>query len=448
MTNTTSFLYSKKALFWLILPMVGEQALALFIGLADTIMVSSISEHAVSAVSLVDSINVLFIQLFAAMATGGAVVIAQYLGRRKLTEACSTAKQLLYVTLYISLFFAVLSIIFCKPVIKMLFGDIEVEITNYCHTYFYLSAFSYPALALYNGGAAILRSMGNSKTSMYVALVMNVLNVAGNALFIYVFNMEVAGAGLATLISRILGAVAMLWIVCKKTAPVRVFRIFKPETDFSIIKKVLKQGVPNGIESSLFQVGRLLVAGIVATFSTAIIAANAVGFQLAGMSSLVGNAVSMAVITVVGQCAGAKEVTQAKYYTKLLMGVCVVSTIILNAIIYFALPALADMYHLSPEGNKVLMEIMHLYLIATIFFWTTSFALPNALRAAGDSKYTMLVSIVSIWIFRIGFSYFGVYVLGWGLVATWYAMFFDWICRTIFFVVRFYRGKWLKHKVI
>ena len=253
-----------------------EQFLALFIGMADTVMVSTVSESAVSAISLVDSINVLLTQLFSAMATGGAVVAAQYLGRRDNASACGAAKQLMYVATALATVLGVLAIVFADPLLRLCFGALPEDTLAYCRTYLYLSAVSYPALALYNGGAALLRAMNNSKASMYTSLMMNVFNVGGNALLIYGLNMEVAGAGTASLLARMLGAGIMVWLLLNRSAPIHLIRPMHPEPDGPMIRRIFSQGIPNGLENSMFQIGKVLVSSLIATFGTTAIAANAV----------------------------------------------------------------------------------------------------------------------------------------------------------------------------
>ena len=441
-------LFTRKSLIYLIIPLFIEQFLAIFIGMVDTIMVSGISENAVSAISLVDSINVLFIQLFSALATGGAVVVAQYLGRNKKNEAENASKQLVYVTLYISLIVGLISCIFCPNILSLCFGEIESKTMEYARSYYFISALSYPALAIYNSGAALLRAKRDSKMSMYISVVMNLINVGFNALFIYVCNMEVVGAAIASLIARVTGAVIISFVLCRKTQSLRIHRPFKPQTDLFMMKRILAQGIPNGLENSMFQIGKIMVAGIVAMFSTSIIAANAVGFQLATFANLPGNSINMAIITVVGQCIGAGEKSQAKKYSKQLMITCMILMAVTNITIMFFCDELGMLYNLSHEGMVALNEIMQLFCVSAAIWWATSFALPNILRAAGDAKYTMIVSSFSMWIFRVGFSYIFVYLFNWGLMGVWIAMVLDWVVRSIFFALRFKSGKWLEKSAI
>ncbi len=440
--------FSNRALVALIIPLVIEQFLSLFIGMADTVMVSGISESAVSAISLVDSINILFIQLFSAMGTGGAVVAAQYLGKREPLNASKAAKQLLYMSLFISLAFLLISFVFCDSILRLFFGNLSESTFQYCRTYLYLSALSYPALALYNGGAALLRAMGDSKSSMWTALFMNVLNVGGNALLIYGFRMEVAGAGLASLLSRVLGAVMVLRLLLHFGNPIRLVHPLRMEPDKDMIRRIFHIGIPNGLENSMFQIGKLLVAGIIASYSVAIIAANAIGGSIASLTNLPGAAMGLAMITVVGQCIGAGDLQQAKYYTMKLMKTVYLLMFVTNVFLFFFARPLVALFQLSPEGIDAAVEILQFHAIASAIFWPASFALPNALRAAGDARYTMAASVFCMWIFRIGLSYLFAKVLHMDLLGVWVAMALDWVARSIFFVRRYRSGKWLEKKVV
>lgn len=432
----------------LIIPLVIEQFLAIFIGMADTIMVSSVSESAISAVSLVDSINVLLIQLFSAMATGGAVVAAQYLGMRDQKNACKAAKQLMYVALAIALVIGALSAVFCRPILRLCFGGLNERTMAYCETYFYLSAASYPALALYNGGAALMRAMGNSRSSMFTSLLMNVANIVGNAILIYGFGLEVLGAGVASFFSRVLAAVIMLKLLAHRDSPIYLEKISRPQPDWFMIKRILRQGVPNGLENSMFQVGKLMVTGIVALFAESMIAANAVCNNIGTFINLPGNSVCLAMITVVGQCVGAGDKEQAKYYAKKLVMITMAFMAVTNGLLFCFPGQLASVFSLSPEGVAASESILRVYAVMAALFWTLSFTLPAALRAAGDSRFTMLVAIISMWTLRIGLSYYFVYVMDMGLLGVWMAMYLDWVARAILFSRRYRSGKWLEQKVL
>ena len=293
--------FSNHALVRLLVPLVIEQLLAVTIGMADTVMVTSVGEAAVSGISLVDSINILFIQVFSALASGGAIVTAQYLGRQERKNACIAAKQLLYATTALAAIIMAVALIFHRALLRLIFGNIDPAVMENAIVYFQLSAVSYPFLAVYNAGAALFRSMGNSKVSTLVSFLMNVVNIGGNAVLIYGFHWGVAGAATASLVSRAMAAVIMLVLICHKNNPIHIEKVWKPELHFDMIRRILKIGVPNGVENGMFQIGKLIVQGLVATFGTSAIAANAIANTIASFINTPGTAIQLGLATVVGQ---------------------------------------------------------------------------------------------------------------------------------------------------
>lgn len=440
-------LFDNKTLKKLIIPLIIEQILAISVGMADTIMISKAGEAAISGVSLVDMINNLLINVFAAISTGGAVVTAQYIGKKNRDKACSSAKQLLFVTLLISVGIMFLTILFRRPLLHLLFGSIDEVVMKNAIIYLIISALSYPFLALYNSCAALFRSMGNSKVSMYVSLGMNMINVVGNAILIFIFHMGVAGAAIASLVARMVAAIIMLIMVCNKQNEVFVEHLFHIEINIVMIKKILHIGIPNGLENSIFQLGRVIVVSIIACFGTTQIAANAVANNLDGLGCIAGQAMNLAIITVVGQCVGAGDYKQATYYTKKLLKITYMITIAANTVILLTLPWILSIYDLSPETIQLTIILVFIHDGIAMILWPASFTLPNALRASNDVKFTMFVSIFSMCMFRIMLSYILGLHMGMGAVGVWIAMVVDWIFRMVCFVSRFIGGKWKLQKI-
>lgn len=435
-------MFSNKDLKRLIIPLLIEQLLAMTIGIADTVMVTSVGEAAVSGISLVDSINILLINIFSALATGGAVVAAQFFGRRDEDGACKAAKQLLYSITALSMVIAMVTMIFRGPLLHSIFGDIQPEVMEAAQTYFFLSLLSYPFLAIYNAGAALCRSMGKSKTSMYTSGIMNLVNISGNALLIFGFGMGVAGAGIASLVSRMLGGAIMIGLLVQHHYPIRFKRILKPELDFTMIKHILNIGVPNGLENGMFQVGKILVQSLIASFGTAAIAGNAVANSVAALEILPGSAIGLSMITVVGQCVGAGDYTQARQYTKKLMKVACLSMLALNLVLLLLTRPIVGIFGLTAETAKIASELLYYHGICAILIWPISFTLPNALRAASDVRFTMITSIISMWTFRIAFSYILGSWMGMGVLGVWVAMTIDWVFRSVVFLIRFKGKRW------
>lgn len=441
-------MFTKRQLQKLIFPLIVEQILAITVGMVDTMMISYAGESAISGVSLVDMINVLLINILAAVATGGAVVVSQYLGHGNKKEACRAAEQLITVSVVISGGIMLLCLFFRARILRLLFGTVEADVMQNAMTYFLISAFSFPFLAVFNACAATYRSMGNAKISMQVSAGMNVFNAIGNAILIFGFQMGTAGAALSTLAARMLGAVVMIVLI--KNQNNEVYVIFKNLLvwERGMVRRILHIAVPNGVENGLFQLGRVLVVSIISRFGTAQIAANAVANNLDAMGCVAGQAMNLAMITVVGQCMGAGEKEQAVRYTKKLWAFTYKITVAVNAVILLSLPLLLNIYSLSPEARRYAFILVCIHNGFAMLFWPTSFTMPNALRASGDVRFTMIVSVTSMFVFRIGFSVVLGIWFGFGAIGVWIAMVFDWICRVSFYVWRFLSRRWLNFKVI
>ena len=422
-------MFSNKDLRKLIIPLVIEQLLAVTIGMADTVMVSSCGEAAVSGISLVDSINFLLITLFSSLATGGAVIASQYIGRGDHKSASLAAKQLFYASLALSAVLGVIAVFFRKPVLNMVFGSIEADVMAHAQIYFLLSAISYPFLAVYNAGAALFRSMGDSRTTMLISILMNTINIVGNAILIYGFQMAAAGAATASLVSRAVGAIIITVLLLNPRRIIFYDKLHKPEIHLSMLKSILQIGVPNGLENSIFQIGKILVASIVSGFGTISITANAVAGNLASLQVIPGMALGMAMITVVGQCIGAKDYEAVKKYTKKLMLITYGVVWAMTLLMLLFSKQILSFYSLSEETTTMTMEVFIVHGICAVIVWPLAFALPNALRAANDVRFTMIVSLLSMWIFRIGFSYVLAIYFNMGILGTWIAMCIDWFCR-------------------
>lgn len=425
-----------------------EQLLNVTIGMADILMVASVGEEAVSAISLVDSITILIVTLFAAFATGGAVVASQYLGRKDDQSANIAARQLLNLSVLVATILLLLCMPFRRGIIATIFGKIDLQLLDYGATYFFYILLSLPFLAAYNSGAALFRSMGNSRVSLYVSVVMNILNIGGNAFLIFVMKMGVAGAGLSTLVSRIIGSILILALLRspKNRISVRSYRIF--DIKFWMVRKILSIGVPNGVEGSMFQIGKLLVQGFIASFGTASLAANAIAGSVASFINIPGGAISMASVTIIGQTIGARRADLSVYYAKRLLLFAYIAMFILATPIFFLAPQIASAFNLGEEATAIAIVLFQSIMVASILFWSSSFVLPNFLRAAGDAKFTMIVSIISMWTLRVGGSYILAMNFGWGVYGVWIGMYVDWVARSIAFIWRFARGKWKDIQVI
>ena len=439
-------LFSNKDLKKLIIPLMFEQLLAVSVGMVDTLMVSQAGEAAISGVALVDNINRLIIQVMAALATGGAVVCSQYIGKKEDEQAQKSGAQLETVLVIFAVTMMIISLTCTRPLLGTIFGHVEESVMESAILYFMVTSVSFPFLGLYNAGAAIFRSVGNSSISMKISVLMNIINVAGNAIFVFGFHWAVFGVAFATLLSRLVAGFVMLALVCGKTNPIRITKLNEFKPDSNIIKKILTIGIPSGIENGMFQIGKLSVTSMVSTFGTASIAANSVGYTIIDFANIPGSAMGLALITIVGQCVGAGDKEQAISYTKKIIKLAYLGDWICNIILFLSAGVVSSIFNLSVEAHSIAILILRCFSVTSLFIWPLSFTLSNALRASGDATFTMLVSIFSMWIFRVGSSYvFGI-MLGLGVLGVWIGMFVDWAARSVMFVWRFKSGKWLEKK--
>ncbi|MCI8668985.1 MAG: MATE family efflux transporter [Lachnospiraceae bacterium] len=435
-------MFTNRALKNLIIPLVIEQVLVMMVGMVDTMMVSHAGEAAISGVALVDMIDYLIITVFAALATGGAVIVSQYLGSRQKEQANTSAGQLITISFFLSVLVMVLCLVFHEGILKLLFGKIEADVMKACITYFVITAFSFPFLGIYNASAALFRSMQKTNTTMLVSALMNIINIVGNAIGIFVFKAGVAGVAVPTLISRTVAAILMTVLLFRKKYEVHLTlsAVFTLKND--VAARILRIAVPNSLENGCFALGRVLVTGIVALFGTAQIAANGVANSIDQIAVMVVNAINLAMITVVGQCIGAGEIEQSKQYTKKLMKISYIATAILGTGICLSLPPILRFYELSDEAYRYSCILIIIHNSLALLLHPTSFNLANSLRAAGDVRFTMIVGIGSMLLFRLGSGIlFGV-ILRLGVIGVWMAMGMDWTARSVAFTLRYRSGKW------
>ena len=443
MKTETNMLFSKQDIRKILFPLLVEQILAVALGMFDSMMVSSVGEAAVSGVSLVDSISILLINVFSALATGGAVVCSQFLGHKDTEGARSSAKQLYYAVFAVSSLLMTIALVFSSQILHLIFGKVEADVMAFAKTYFVITAISYPFLGLYNGGAALFRAMGNSKISLYVSLAMNLLNVGGNALLIYGFKLGVAGAAISTLAARIFGAAVMLILSHNRKNTIYVDNILRFRPSFPIIRRILRIGIPGGMENGMFQVGKLLTQSLVASLPTAIIAANSVANTLASFQYAAGGAVGLTLITVIGRCTGAGEKEQAKHYAKSLLFTAYKIMLITSVLLTIFPKPIIGLFELSTEATDAVLRLVLLHNLATVLIWPLAFTLPHCFRAASDVMFPMVTSIISMWVFRVVCSYIFVLYFHLGVYGVWLAMFCDWLFRGSMFFVRLISNKWL-----
>ena len=437
-------LFSRNDLVRLIIPLIVDQFLQVAVGLSDSIMVARVGEAAVSGVSLVDTVMLLIINIFTALATGGAVIAGQYLGRKDPKTGCEATAQLFNFTFLFSIFIMILGYLGQNVILYHVFGKIEPEVMKDSRTYLLIVLSSIPMIAMYNAGAAIFRAMGNSNVAMKASLLMNSINVFGNALLIFGFHRGVEGVAIPTVVSRGVACVVILILLNNQEHELHILHPYPFKIKWNVLKKILYIGIPNGLENSMFQLGKIAVLSLVSGLGTASLAANAVGNNIANFAILPGMSFGFALLTVCAQCVGAGDFEQVKYYTKHMMRVEYLCLIASNLIVILALPFILSVYNLSDEAARYANDIILYHAACVVTIWPLSFTLPNTLRAAADVKVTMVLSIISMWVFRFGFSYLLTMVFHMGIFGVWVAMTIDWLVRGIFFVCRYRSGRWQK----
>lgn len=441
-------IFSNAQIWALLIPLMVEQVLNSLMGTVDTIMVSNVGSAAMSAVSLVDSINILFIQAFAALAAGGCIICSQYIGKKNEKEANRSARQVLFVILVISVLIAAICLAGNRRILKLVFGKVESDVMEAAVTYFFYTALSFPFIALYNGGAAVYRAQGNSRRPMAISVISNFINIGGNAVFIWCFHMGVAGVALATLLSRIFCAVVVLFYLHRPGQTICVNEYLKIRPDKQLIFKILSIGVPSGVENSMFQFGKLAIQSTVSTMGTIAIAAQAMTNIMENLNGVAAAGIGIGLMTVVGQCIGAGEKEEAVYYVRkfTFMGeICM----ILNCLLVYALVRPVTVIGaMEPESAALCIQMVGWITIFKPLFWILSFIPAYGMRAAGDVKFSMLISTATMWLCRVSLCVFLVKAFGFGPMAVWIGMFTDWGIRGIIFTLRFRSRKWLDHKVI
>lgn len=446
--KNNGLMFSNRYLLKLLWPLFVEQLLVYAVGLADSVMVSSVGEEAVSAVSLVDSVMVLVITIFVALSTGGAVVVGQYLGQQRERDANRAADQLLLFVAMFSIVMIAIMYVFRTGLMHLIFGDIEDSVMDKCNTYYVIVVASIPFIAISNAGSALFRSVGNSNISMRASIVMNVVNIGGNALLLYGFGMGIEGVAIPTLACRIVAAGIMVFLLKNQDRKVHISRKFVLIPDWALIRKILKIGVPNGIENSMFQLGKLILLSMISGFGTASITANAVANTASMIAILPGMAMGYGVVSVISICVGAGDYQQVRFYARKLIKWVYGVMAVTNVAMILAIPLILDVYGLSQETADIAGQLIFVNCAPAVFIWPLSFTLPNVLRAAGDVMYTMVVGVSSMWVFRIFLGIFLGEFAGIGVLGVWIAMVVDWAIRSICFCLRYHGSRWKKEAVV
>lgn len=442
--DKNNLLFDNKALFTLLFPLVIEQLLNSFMGMADTMMVSNVGSSAISAVSLVDSINMLVIQVFSALATGAAIICSQYIGSGNIKECNRAARQIVLSVFVISVCIMCIGIIFRVPLLNTIFGSVEEEVMNNSLIYFLITVCSYPFFALFNVGAAFFRADGNARYPMTISVVSNILNIIGNGILIFGCSMGVAGAAISTLISRVFCMVVIFISLRKPKQTIVLDNLLKIRPDMKLIKRVLSIGIPAGVENGMFQFGKLAIQSTVSSMGTVAIAAQAMTNILENVNGIAGVGIGIGLMTVVGQCIGAGRKQEARYYIVKLTFIAEIAIILSCAFVYAIARPVTWLGGMESASANMCIYMAGAITIVKPIAWTLSFIPAYGMRAAGDVKFSMIVSTCTMWCCRVALCIFLVKMFNLGPIAVWYGMFADWVVRSIIFTIRFLSGKWIK----
>ena len=437
-------IFSRRNLLQIVIPLIISQVLSVAIGMEDSIMVSSAGEAAISGVGLVDSINQMLVYLFTSLAAGGSVVISQLLGNGSQKRANDAVGQLLLTVVSVALLLSLAAVSLRRPLLRLLFGSIEADVMANASAYFLYTALAYPFLALFSSCEACFSAMGNPRVSTLASLLMNVVNLCANALFIFGLDMGVAGAALGTLLARACGAFFLLYLLHNKKNTLYAEDLLHLRPNGNLIRSICRIGIPNGLENSMFQLGRVLTQSLIATFGTAQIAANAAALSITSLQYIPGSAIGTAMIIIVGRCIGARETEQAKKYALRLLAIAYGAIMTVTAVILLLRNPIVSTYNLTGDSFDLAMHLLLYHSLCVCTVWPLSFTLPNSFRAASDVKFTMGLSIFSMWAFRIGLSYYLNAQFDLGIMCVWYAMAVDWTFRAVVFTIHYLRGSWLK----
>ena len=441
-------MFTNRMIRSLLIPVVLEQLLNSIMGTADTMMVSNVGSAAISAVSLVDSINILVIQAFSALAAGGAIVCAQYIGQQNQERANESARQVLFIITLISIVVSAICLGFKKPLLRLIFGSVEADVMRASEIYFFYTALSFPFIALYDAAASIFRAQDNTKGPMTISMISNIMNIVGNAIMIWGFHMGVAGAAIATLISRIFCALVVLIQLRRDRQPIVVRDYLKIRPDWPMIGRILGIGIPSGVENSMFQLGKLAIQSTVSTLGTVAIAAQAMTNILENLNGIAGIGVGVGLMTIVGQCMGANRKDEAVYYIKKLSVIAEVTIIVSCLLVFILTRPITMLGGMEKTSADMCWHMVMWITIVKPIMWVSAFVPAYGLRAAGDVKFSMISSCAVMWLCRFCLSVLLIRGLGFGPMGVWIGMFADWTVRAVLFTWRFHSRKWLEHKVI
>ena len=446
--NLSGECFSFKSLTVLFLPILVDQAMVAILNIINSSMVSSSGEGAVAAVNMVDSINLFMINFFIAIATGGTVVVAQYMGRYEAKKAGEASAQAILSCTLCAIAIGALIIAFADPLLSVLFGQADENVMSNARVYLIGCCISYPAFAVFQSVAGALRGMGDTRASMMLSVGMNVVVVILNFIFINGIGLGVLGVTFSLNIARMMAAVASVFYLIRTKHELCIKLRYFLRFSRPLQKSIMLIGLPSASEQMFFHGGKILTQTFIVSLGTASMTAYAISMSMIVLFQVPGQALNLAIMTVVGQCMGAGNIQEAK---KFIRSFLVTSFILCTLIALVMLPFTPLMYQMYSPPDGIAFEAfscMFISIAGTPILWSMAFITPSALRAAGDAKFTSIAAMLSMWIVRVMLGYLLGIVLEFGIVGVVSAMVLEWGVRALIFALRKRGSRWYQHKVI
>ncbi len=437
-----------KQIFAIILPIFVDSTFIVLMALMNTAMVSSSGVAAVSAVSMVDSINIFIVSLFMAVATGGTVIVAQYKGSGNVQMLPKVASQSISAIALLSVVLSAVLIMLHQPILNGLFGKADADVLHNARIFLIGSCLSYPFFGIYQAIAGALRGVAQTKACLVLSLILNLTYLLLNVILIKGFDMGVVGLSISLIIARVLGMVVAFVYLLKYNQTLRVRLKDMLQLQWGILKKIMFIGLPFAAEQMFFNGGKLLTQTFIVQLGTLAITVNAISGSLSMLFQIGGSALSASIVTVVGQCIGRGDIQDARKFIRSFMWLSSIFFVVIGAVLLAIFPLLVGMYAPPAEIVPDIFELLLLIAIVQPIMWSLSFIMPAALRAAGDSRFTSVASLLTMWLFRIILGYILGITLGMGIMGVWIAMVAEWGVRSIIFGWRFRGNKWYRHKLI
>ena len=445
--NALARKFNAASLLRFALPNIAMMMLLSMYTIVDGMFISRFAgTTALSAINMSYPLNCLQMATGIMLGTGGSAIIARRQGEGRTDEARRNFTMLIAVALGIGLIFAVFGNLFLNPILRLL-GTSELQWAD-CRIYTRIQLVFAPMLFLQTAFQTLFVTAGKPGLGLLTSVGGGITNVVLDGLFMGPMNMGVAGAAIATLGSRVISAVVVFAFLHNPSQEIAVRDYLHIRPDGRRIMRILSLGIPNGIENAMFQFGKLAIQSTVSTLGTIAIAAQAMTNILENLNGIAGIGIGIGMMTVVGQCLGAGRKDEAIYYIKKLTAVAEIVIIASCALVFLATKPVTILGGMEPESAKMCLYMVGWITVVKPIVWTLAFIPAYGMRAAGDVRFSMILSCISMWAFRVTLCIYLCRVHGFGPIAVWIGMFTDWTIRGIVFTFRFMGRRWLAHKVV